>query len=229
MRRTGAPACGYVRSLRDETIDLAHPRVNRSYVREARVVLLTRRCIAHGGADPRPKVCSRRLRGPNDSRGGGADSVRARGARGDLHAGGKALLYVSSYPGGPYRVTVPLWKAGLIRGNVFVHNHPGSESFSAEDVWILLHHGAREVWVCGPERSFRMIASPRTRRIGVAAASEEWRVLSSRYQQALMAAAPLFRQLEDANILAATEAWAALTHGVVRDLSIRYGFAYTEF
>lgn len=83
-----------------------------------------------------------------------------------------------SWAGDPYRVTIPVGKSGLIRGNVFLHSHPRGESFSAEDVWILLRHGAREVRVCGPSRSFRMMA--------------------------------------------------ARTHGAVRELSIRYRFAYTE-
>lgn len=141
---------------------------------------------------------------------------------------GRALFYAGSRAGEPYRVTIPIGKSGLIRGNVFVHNHPGSESFSIEDIWILLRHGAREVQAHGPERSFRMLASPRARRIGAADALNEWRELNSRYQDALRASAPLFRHLVEAHILGEDEAWAARTHGVVRELSIRYGFAYTE-
>jgi len=71
---------------------------------------------------------------------------------------GKALYYVRSRPGAPYTVTVPFGKAGLLRGNVFVHNHPRSESFSEADILILLRHGAREVQAYGPDRAFRMSA-----------------------------------------------------------------------
>ena len=141
---------------------------------------------------------------------------------------GKVLHYARSWPGSPHRVTIPIGKSSLIRGNLFVHNHPRSESFSAEDIWILLRHGAREMRVYGPERSFRMIASPRTRRIGAAYPFEHWHELSSRYQRALLASAPLFQQLINEQILRADEVWAAQTHGVVRELSISYRFAYTE-
>lgn len=143
-------------------------------------------------------------------------------------AAGKALYYVRSRPGEPYRVTVPFGKAGLLRGNVFVHNHPGNESFSANDIWILLRHGAREVHVYGPERAFRMVASPRTRKVGAADPGGGWRELRSRYERALLALEPLFQQLVDEKILSGDEAWAARTHSVVRELSKRYAFAYTE-
>jgi hypothetical protein len=143
-------------------------------------------------------------------------------------AAGKALYYVRSRPGEPKRVTIPFGKTGLVRGNVFVHNHLGSESFSAHDIWILLRHGAHEVHVYGPERAFRMIASPRTRKVGAADPFERWRELRSRYERALLALEPLFQQLVDEQILSGDEAWAARTHSVVRELSKRYEFAYTE-
>jgi hypothetical protein len=141
---------------------------------------------------------------------------------------GRALHYARSRAENPYRVTIPIGKSGLIRGNVFVHNHPGSESFSAEDIWILLRHGAREVRAYGPKRSFRMIAAARTRRIGTADAVGAWPDLDSRYRRSLLAAAPLFEHLVEEHILSAGEAWAARTHAVVREMSVRYRFAYTE-
>ena len=138
---------------------------------------------------------------------------------------GKALYYRRSWPGDPYRVTMPAGKSGLIRGNVFVHNHPGSESFSPEDIWILLRHGAREVRAYGPERSFRTIASRRTQRVTSDSAIGAIRV---RYDREVEGAAPLFEDLVDQCIFDDAEARSALTHHALRALSARYRFAYME-
>jgi hypothetical protein len=143
-------------------------------------------------------------------------------------AAGKALYYVLSRPGSPHRVTVPLWRAGLLRGNVFVHNHPGSESFSAEDIWILLRYGAREVHVYGPERSFRIVATDSTRRFGYRDESAGWSELSREYERAVMATDSRFGEYVRARLFTRAGAWAAQTHGVVRRISVRFRFAYQE-
>lgn len=143
-------------------------------------------------------------------------------------ASGKALYYVPSRPGSPYRVTVPPGRSGLLRRNTFVHSHPGSESFSEEDIWILLRHGAREVHAYGPKRSFRIVATKRTRRFTYS--SEVWgrAELYGAYRRAVDATTPFFRELVARGALNEPEGWAAQTHGVVRVLSRRCGFAYLE-
>jgi hypothetical protein len=143
-------------------------------------------------------------------------------------AAGKALYYVRSRPGSPYRVTVPPGKAGLLPRNVFVHNHPGSESFSEEDIWILLRHGAREVHAYGPERSFRIVATKRTRRFVYSSEERGRSELYAAYRRAVAATTPLFHDLVASDILTEPEGWVAQTHGVVRVLSARFGFAYME-
>lgn len=142
--------------------------------------------------------------------------------------GGKALFYAESRPGSPSRVTIPLWKAGLIRGNVFVHNHPGGESFSAEDIWILLRHGAREVHAYGPERSVRMVAGKNTRRFGYVDDVAGHTEVHAAYRRALELAASDLERAVHAGVLTDAEAWRAQTHRVVRKLSMRFGFAYLE-
>lgn len=141
---------------------------------------------------------------------------------------GKALYYVCSRPDSPYTVTVPFGKAGLLRGNVFVHNHPRSESFSEADILILVRHGAREVHVYGPERAFRMVAGKGMRRFrsteDVIARAE----VGARYCRELEAAAERFERIAQAGLLTEAEAWAALTHRVVRMMSAVFRFAYEE-
>lgn len=143
-------------------------------------------------------------------------------------AAGKALYYVRSRHGSPHRVTVPLWRAALLRGNIFVHNHPGSESFSAEDIWILLRYGAREVHVFGPERSFRIVATDSTRRFSYRNESVGWSELSREYERAVVATDPRFEEFVRARLFTRPKAWAAQTHGVVRRMSVRFSFAYQE-
>lgn len=142
--------------------------------------------------------------------------------------GNKALFYVASWPGSPYTVTVPMRTAGLIRGNVFVHNHPRSESFSASDILILLRHGAREVHVHGPERAFRMIAGKGTRLFGYTEDAMARAEIGRRYRGEMEVTAEKFARIAKARILTDAEAWAALTHGVVRKLAAHFRFAYEE-
>jgi hypothetical protein len=141
---------------------------------------------------------------------------------------GRAVFYAASRHGTPHRVTVPLWKAGLLRGNIFVHNHPGSESFSAEDIWILIRHGAREVHVYGPERSFRIVTTDRTRRFSYRSESVGWSELSREYERAVVETDSRFEEFVRARLFTRPRAWAAQTHGVVRRMSVRFCFAYLE-
>lgn len=141
---------------------------------------------------------------------------------------GKALYYVRSRLGEPYRVTVPFGKAGLLRGNVFVHNHPGNESFSANDIWILLRHGAREVHVYGPERAFRMVASTMTRRFGQAQELTGWAEVRLSYQRGMQASAMRFGRFIRARMFTEGEALAAQTHSVVRKMALQFHFSYKE-
>ena len=141
---------------------------------------------------------------------------------------GKCLYYVASRPGSPRQVTVPLWKSGLLRGNVFVHNHPESQSFSPEDVWILLREGAREIRAYGPERSFRMIASGATRRFGYRDTVEGWAELHQAYWNAAAASDMRFKRYVQARLMTDAEAWVAQTHSVLRQLAARYRFTYQE-
>lgn len=143
-------------------------------------------------------------------------------------AAGKALYYVRSRPGEPYRVTVPFGKAGLLRGNVFVHNHPGNESFSANDIWILLRHGAREVHAYGPERAFRMVASDRTRRFGLAQELTGWAEVRLSYRREMLASAMRYERFTRARMFTEGEALAAQTHRVVRKMAIQFHFSYQE-
>jgi hypothetical protein len=143
-------------------------------------------------------------------------------------AAGKALYYVRSRPGEPYRVTVPFGKAGLLRGNVFVHNHPGNESFSPNDLWILLRHGAQEVHVYGPERAFRMVASTKTRRFGQAQELTGWAEVRLSYQRAMLASAMRYERFIRARMFTEGEALAAQTHGVVRKMAVQFHFSYKE-
>lgn len=141
---------------------------------------------------------------------------------------GKALYYVPSRPGEPYRVTVPFGKAGLLRGNVFVHNHPGNESFSAHDIWILLRHGACEVHVYGPERAFRMVASAKMRRFGQAQEVAGWAEVRLSYQRGMQASAIRFERFIRARMFTEGEALAAQTHSVVRKMALQFHFSYQE-
>jgi hypothetical protein len=143
-------------------------------------------------------------------------------------AAGKALYYVRSRPGEPYRVTIPFGRAGLLRGNVFVHNHPGNESFSAHDIWILLRHGAREVHVYGPERAFRMVTSTRMRRFGRAEELTGWAEVRLSYKRAMQASAMRFERFIRARMFTEGQALAAQTHSVVRKLALQFHFSYQE-
>lgn len=119
---------------------------------------------------------------------------------------GRALLYVRSRFGSPNRVTVPLWKSGLLRGNVFVHNHPADDSFSEDDIWILLRHGARAVHAYGPERAFRMVALANTRRFGYAEDAAGRAELHAAYWKAMSDAGTRFTQIVRAGTLDHAEA-----------------------
>lgn len=141
---------------------------------------------------------------------------------------GKALFYVRSRPGAPNRVTVPFGKAGLLRGNVFIHNHPASQSFSARDIWILLRHGAHEVHVYGPRRSFRMVASRSMRRFGLGQEAAGWAELNHAYERGMQTSAERFGRLVRASMFTEAEALAAQTHGVVRKLALQFSFSYEE-
>jgi hypothetical protein len=141
---------------------------------------------------------------------------------------GRALLYVRSRPWAPNKVTVPLGKSGLLRGNVFVHNHPGDDSFSEDDVWILLRHGARAVHAYGPERAFRMVALANTRRFGYADDAAGRAELHAAYWKAMSEATTQFTRFVQAGTLGHKEAWIAQTHRVARRMSARFGFAYQE-
>lgn len=141
---------------------------------------------------------------------------------------GKALFYVRSRPGEPFKVVVPIRKAGLVRGNLFVHNHPGSESFSPHDIWILLRHGAREVHAYGPARSFRMVAAAGMRRFGLAHELAGWAELNLAYRREMEASAVRFDRFIRAGMFTEAEALAAQTHGVVRKLALHYSFSYQE-
>jgi len=143
-------------------------------------------------------------------------------------AAGKALHYVRSRPGEPSKVVIPIGKAGLIRGNVFVHNHPESQSFSAEDIWILLRHGAREVQAYGTLRAFRMVATDRMRRFDYREESTGIAELKLLYGRAVAASDGRFARLASARLLTSEEAWAAQTHSVVRRIAIHFRFAYWE-
>jgi hypothetical protein len=140
----------------------------------------------------------------------------------------EALFYAASRPDSPYTVTVPFGKAGLLRGNVFVHNHPRNESFSEADILILLRHGAREVHVYGPERAFRMVAGKSARRFDYTENDMAEAEIRVRYRQAVQAVAEKFERVAQARMLTDEEAWAALTHNVVRKMSAHFRFAYEE-
>lgn len=141
---------------------------------------------------------------------------------------GRLLYYVASRPESPLKVTVPLWKSGLIRGNVFVHNHPGSESFSQDDLLVLLRHGAREVHAYGPERSFRMVATKSMRRFSYSEDSVARAMVSAAYRKEVEASAPQFQRFVRARMLTDAEAWVALTHSVMRRMALHFRFAYQE-
>jgi hypothetical protein len=125
-------------------------------------------------------------------------------------------------------VTIPFGKSGLLRGNLFVHNHPGSESFSIEDIWILLRHGVREVHAYGPQRSFRVIASAEMRRFGSGQDAAGWAELGMAYRRAVAASDARFKRYVRAGMFTEADAWAAQTHGAVRKLSAHFRFAYQE-
>jgi hypothetical protein len=141
---------------------------------------------------------------------------------------GKALYYVRSRLGEPSKVVIPIGKAGLVRGNVFVHNHPESQSFSVEDIWILLRHRAREVRAYGALRAFRMVATDRMRRFGYREESTGIAELKLLYGRAVEASDGRFARLVSARLLTSEEAWAAQTHNVVRRIAIHFRFAYWE-
>jgi hypothetical protein len=141
---------------------------------------------------------------------------------------GKALYYARSRPGEPSKVVIPIGKAGLVRGNVFVHNHPESQSSSVEDIWILLRHRAREVQAYGALRAFRMVATDRMRRFGYREESTGIAELKFLYGRAVEASDGQFARLVAARLLTSEEAWAAQTHSVVRRIAIHFRFAYWE-
>jgi hypothetical protein len=141
---------------------------------------------------------------------------------------GKCVYYVASRPESPFAVTVPLWKAGLIRGNVFVHNHPRSDSFSEADIRLLLRHGAREVHAYGPERAFRMIAMVETRRFGYAQQAAGTGELNAAFWRAMADAETRFARIVQTGMLTPREAWIGQTHSAARRMSARFRFAYHE-
>jgi hypothetical protein len=143
-------------------------------------------------------------------------------------AAGKALYYVRSRPGEPYRVTVPFGKAGLLRGNVFVHNHPRSDSFSQADIWMLLRHGLRAMYAYGPERAFRMSTMANTRHFGYAQESAGGEELRAAYWRSMDHARARFGRFVHAGLLSDEEAWIGQTHNVARRMAAQFRFAYQE-
>jgi hypothetical protein len=141
---------------------------------------------------------------------------------------GRALYYRRSWPGYPYQVTIPIGKTGLIQGNMFAHNHPRGESFSAEDIWILLRHGAHDVRVFEPERSFRIAASSSTRRFGWADQESGWREVELAYERAVASLGGRYAPLVQTGRMPPVQAWAAQTHAVVRKMAMRFGFLHRE-
>jgi hypothetical protein len=141
---------------------------------------------------------------------------------------GKAVLYVMSRPGTPHRVTVPIGKSGLLRGNVFLHNHPNSDSFSEDDIWILLRHGARAVHAYGPERAFRMTALANTRRFGYAQDAAGSAELHAAFWRAMRDANTRFARFVQAGTLSDREGWIGQTHSVARQMSALFRFSYQE-
>lgn len=138
------------------------------------------------------------------------------------------MYYVRSRPGEPYRVTVPFGKAGLLRGNVFVHNHPKGDSFSEADIWMLLRHGATAVCAYGPGRAFRMTAMADTRRFGYAQDAAGGMELHVAYWRSMNQARVRFSRFVRAGLLSEREAWIGQTHSVARKMSAHFGFAYQE-
>jgi hypothetical protein len=121
-----------------------------------------------------------------------------------------------------------LGKAGLLRGNVFVHNHPRSDSFSEADIWMLLRHGVRVVYAYGPERAYRMTAMAGTRRFGYAQESAGRAELHAAFWRSMSQARARFRRFAEAGLLSEPEAWIGQTHSVARKMSSHFRFAYQE-
>jgi hypothetical protein len=141
---------------------------------------------------------------------------------------GTALFFRRSLPGHPLKVVIPFGKGGLLRGNVLLHNHPGNQSFSIEDIWILLRHGAREVQAYGPDRAFRMVATDSTRRFGYREEAGGMAELKAAYGRNVAATNARFSRFAAARLFTSEQAWAAQTHSVVRRIAIQFRFAYQE-
>jgi hypothetical protein len=141
---------------------------------------------------------------------------------------GHALLYVKSWPATPKEVTIPMRDMHRLPGNVFVHNHPGNESFSYQDVWLLLRHRVREVRAYGPKRGFVMGTQPEMQAFTYETAVEGLDALIATYRKAQRDTTPAFKNLVRDGTFTEDEAWAAQTHAIMRTISQVYGFAYRE-
>ncbi|HEX8674341.1 MAG TPA: hypothetical protein VF710_20750 [Longimicrobium sp.] len=142
--------------------------------------------------------------------------------------GGRALAYAKSRPETPKEVTIPMREARLLPGNIFLHNHPDNESFSYQDVWLLLRHGVREVRAYGPKRAFVMSSQPETRTFTYENDAEGLQALIKKYLEVQRETTPPFRELVRGGTFNEAEAWAAQTHGIMRTISRIYRFYYAE-
>jgi hypothetical protein len=142
--------------------------------------------------------------------------------------GGRALAYARSRPETPKEVTIPMREARLLSGNIFLHNHPDNESFSYQDIWLLLRHGVREVRAYGPRRAFVMSSQPEMRRFTYENDEEGRQALIRKYIEVQRETTPPFRELVRGGTFTEAEAWAAQTHGIVRTIARIYRFTYAE-
>jgi hypothetical protein len=142
--------------------------------------------------------------------------------------GGGALAYAKSRPETPKEVTIPMREARLLSGNVFVHNHPDNESFSYQDIWLLLRHGVREVRAYGPRLAFVMSSQRGMRTFTYENDTEGRKALIKKYMEVQRETTPAFRELVRRDIFTEAEAWAAQTNGIVRTIAGIYRFTYAE-